>query len=85
MAPRFAAGRQESSFDKASSFVSPPDLAPYAYAQVAGLHRAVPSTALDKVFTFSRSLYHTGSDCQQKSSAVAFPKQRLLIFSQLSG
>ena len=34
---------------QASSFVSPPDLAP-CMLQVAGLHRAVPSTALDKVF-----------------------------------
>ena len=26
----------------------PPDLAPYGFPQVAGLHRAVPSAALDK-------------------------------------
>ena len=32
---------------EASSFVSPPDLAPCADAQVAGFHRAVPSTTLD--------------------------------------
>ena len=32
---------------EASSFVSPPDLAPCANAQVAGFHRAVPSTTLD--------------------------------------
>ena len=34
---------------ESSSFVSPPDLAPYWFSQqVAGFHRAVPSTALDK-------------------------------------
>jgi hypothetical protein len=32
---------------------TPPDLAPFASAQVAGLHRAVPSTTLDKAIEFS--------------------------------
>ena len=44
---------------QASSFVSPPDLAPYGFSQVAGLHRAVPSTTLDKVFSFTLAIIPT--------------------------
>ena len=44
----------------------PPDLAPCVYAQVAGLHRAVPSTALDKAIQLSEVIIaRRGRLCQR--------------------
>ena len=43
--------------DAPSSFDTlPPDLAPCVNTQVAGLHRAVPSTTLDKAIQLSRAI-----------------------------
>ena len=40
-------------------FRLPPDLAPFPFGQVAGFHRAVPSTALDKAcMQFSSMIIH---------------------------
>ena len=38
-------------------FRLPPDLAPFPFGQVAGFHRAVPSTALDKAVCNFRGYY----------------------------
>jgi hypothetical protein len=57
----------------------PPDLAPGAYALVAGFQRAVPSTTLDErklKFTCNAYVTQERDDCQvraQNSSGLAYP------------
>ena len=53
-------GQRSVDVDAPSSFDTlPPDLAPCVDAQVAGLHRAVPSTALDKAIYLRQSKHFT--------------------------
>ena len=61
----------------------PPDLAPCASAQVAGLHRAVPSTTLDKAIQLSAPHYISVRPLLSRGQVANPPKNMQVLRGQL--